>query len=148
VFAPPYGQVSAVYEADDGDDELAISEAFLVALLPPPSAARERVRDLMQRIAFDRSIVRVEDAAAASGLDVRALQRCFQTYVGVGPKWVIRRYRLLEAAEQLAAKGPPTLAALAVSLGHADQAHFGRDFKRAIGQTPRAFMQTRGLAPR
>jgi AraC-like DNA-binding protein len=59
--------------------------------------------------------------------------------VGVSPKWVIRRYRLQEAAEQLKGRRPPTLAALAASLGYADQPHFARDFKLTVGQTPRAF---------
>jgi AraC-like DNA-binding protein len=66
----------------------------------------------------------------------------FRTYVGVTPKWVLQRYRLHEAAEQLAGPNPP-FAALAASLGYADQAHFGRDFKRTIGQTPRSFAAAR-----
>jgi AraC-like DNA-binding protein len=133
----------AIGEARDVDHELAITETFLSAVLPAPSPGLERLRDLMERIAFDRSILRVEDAASVSGLDVRALQRGFRTHVGVSPKWVIQRYRLLEASVQLARPCPPTLAALATSLGYADQAHFSRDFKRAIGQTPRAFIRLR-----
>jgi AraC-like DNA-binding protein len=70
---------------------------------------------------------------------MRALQRCFRTYVGLSPKAVIRRYRLHEEAAQLGGPNPPTLAALAASLGYADQAHFGRDFKRTVGETPRSF---------
>jgi len=133
----------AIREASDADEKIAISEAFLAPLLPPPSARLVRLRDLVERMASDRSILRVEDVSEVSGLDRRALQRSFLTYVGVSPKWVIRRYRLHEAAAQLARPEPPTLAALAASLGYADQAHFGRDFKRAVGQTPRAFGRTR-----
>lgn len=136
----------ALQNARDIEGELAITEAFLGAVLPPPTPGLERLRDLMERIAFDRSILRAEDAAAVSGLDLRALQRCFHMHVGVSPKWVIRRYRLLQAAEQLACSRPPALAALAGSLGYADQAHFARDFKHAIGQTPRAFVQARAGA--
>ena len=72
-------------------------------------------------------------------MDARALQRAFRTHVGVSPKWVMQRYRLHEAAERLREEKPPSLAALAAALGYADQAHFARDFKRAVGQTPRAF---------
>ena len=61
----------------------------------------------------------------------------------------MQRYRLHEAAEQLRAHEPPSLAELAASLGYADQAHFAREFKRAVGHTPRAFVAlTRGDAPR
>jgi len=90
-------------------------------------------------MAGDRSILRVADVCDASGLDERALQRAFRACVGVSPKWVIQRYRLHEAAAQLRSSAPPELAALAASLGYADQAHFSRDFKRMVGETPGAF---------
>jgi AraC-like DNA-binding protein len=130
-------------EARDVDEKVALAEAFLGPLLPPVGPELTRVRDLVERIARDRSIVRVEDVSEAARLDMRALQRCFRRYVGLSPKAVIRRYRLQEAAEQLRGPHPPTLAALAASLGYADQAHFGRDFKRTVGETPRSFASPR-----
>jgi AraC-like DNA-binding protein len=57
----------------------------------------------------------------------------------VSPKWVIQRYRLLEAAAQLRTNDPPKLVALAAALGYADQAHFQRQFKQVIGKTPGSF---------
>ncbi|MEP7120054.1 MAG: helix-turn-helix transcriptional regulator [Byssovorax sp.] len=137
----------AIHEAGDVDDKIAITEAFLGPLLPRSSPRLVRLRDLVERMAVDRSILRVEDVAAESGLDRRALQRCFQTYVGVSPKSVIQRYRLHEAAMQLQGAHPPALAALAASLGYADQAHFARDFKRAVGQTPLSFGRSGGSRP-
>ncbi len=129
----------AIHEAREVDEKIAITEAFLAPLLRPPSPHLVRLRDLVERMATDRSILRVEDVCEVSGLDARALQRWFKACIGVSPKWVIQRFRLHEAAAQLAGPRPPPLAALAASLGYADQAHFGRDFKRAVGQTPRAF---------
>jgi AraC-like DNA-binding protein len=72
-------------------------------------------------------------------LTTRTLQRLFATYVGVSPKWVIQRYRLHEAAEQLAADPSINQASLAAELGYSDQAHFVRDFKRIVGMTPAAY---------
>ena len=43
------------------------------------------------------------EIAARHAVSTRTLQRLFRRHVGVGPKWVLRRYRLQEAAEQLAA---------------------------------------------
>jgi AraC-like DNA-binding protein len=126
----------------EAEDRFAITEAFLAPLLPPPSPELVRMRDLVERMATERSILRVEDACVNSGMSSRQLQRSFLNYVGVSPKWIIQRYRLHEAAMQLSRPSPPTLAALAASLGYADQAHFNRDFKRATGQTPRAFGRT------
>jgi len=129
----------AIHAEPNVTRKLAIADAFLAPLLLPVDREVARFRDLVERMASDRTLVRVEDVAAISGLDVRALQRAFRTYVGVSPKWIIRRYRLHEAAEQLKAKRPPALAALAASLGYADQSHFARDFKVVVGQTPRSF---------
>jgi len=122
------------------------AEAFLAPRLRPLSTEAAGVRDLVERIEQDRSLLRVEDAARAMGCDVRTLQRLFRRHVGVAPKWVIQRYRLVEAAERLRACGAASLASLAASLGYADQAHFARDFKRVIGTPPRGFLATHARA--
>ena len=76
--------------------------------------------------------------AEASGLPERRLQRMFADYVGVSPKWVMRRARLHEAALRVEADGPAAVdwAALAADLGYADQAHLTRDFTATIGVPP------------
>jgi AraC-like DNA-binding protein len=112
-----------------------LAETFLRERLPalPPRTAE--LRDLVERLATDQSLTRVEQAAALVGLDVRSLQRRFNTCVGMSPKWVIQRYRLHEAAEQLA-QGRPDFAALALRLGYFDQPHFIRSFKALTGRAP------------
>lgn len=102
---------------------------------------------LVDRIDGDRSIVNVDDLVRVAGLSLRPLQRLFRDCVGVAPKWVIRRVRLQEAAEQLKQRDVP-LKELAAALGYADQAHFSRDFKAAVGVAPAAFVrQQRGPTP-
>jgi AraC-like DNA-binding protein len=98
--------------------------------------------DLVERIMKDATIVRVEDLARVAGYGPRALQRLFRDEVGASPKWVIRRYRLQEAALRIERGDGPTLAALAAELGYADQAHLARDFKRAVGRSPSAFAES------
>lgn len=133
------GWIKALRRAQSLEREVEATEAFLRALLPPMPPSVAKLRDLVERIATDPEICRVEQLAAAADLDVRTLQRRFRTYVGVHPKWVIQRYRLLEAAQQLKAATPVRLAELAATLGYADQAHFIRDFRRIVGSPPGAF---------
>jgi len=128
-----------IFAARSLERQIAVAQAFLARRLRPLPPDVQRLRDVVEHMASDRALTRVEDLAEVLELDVRSLQRHFRRYVGVSPKWVIRRYRLHEAAEQLKGPHPPTLAALAASLGYADQAHFARDFKLTIGRTPRAF---------
>jgi AraC-like DNA-binding protein len=54
-------------------------------------------------------------------------------------EWVIQRYRLHEAAEQLAADASASQATIAMNLGYSDQAHFVRDFKAIVGISPAAY---------
>jgi AraC-like DNA-binding protein len=134
--APGVALARALAAAPRLDEQVRLAEAFLderVAPLPAPVA---RIRDLVERLAVDRELVRVEQVAELAELDVRALQRQFRAYVGVSPKWVIGRYRLHEAAAQLDADATIDLAGLALQLGYFDQAHFIRDFKAVVGRAP------------
>ena len=45
------------------------------------------------------TVRRLDDLAARAGVGARSLQRLFTRHAGVSPTWVLRRYRLLEAAE-------------------------------------------------
>lgn len=60
----------------------------------------------------------------------------FRRYVGVGPQWVLQRFRLHDALAAIDAGETGDLATLAARLGWFDQAHFNRDFRDAVGQTP------------
>lgn len=75
----------------------------------------------------------VADTLHVSG---RTLQRMFARYVGISPLWVLRRYRLQDATAAIDAGQGQDLAALAASLGFADQAHFTRAFTQVVGVPP------------
>jgi AraC-like DNA-binding protein len=69
-------------------------------------------------------------------MSVRGVQRLFSQYVGVSPKWVIRRYRLHELLERIHSGQALDWAQLALDLGYFDQAHLINDFKTITGYTP------------
>jgi AraC-like DNA-binding protein len=115
--------------------QIAVVERWLRSLGPAPDPAVAEVAAIFRRILADPSITRVEQLAAHAGRSPRALQRLFREYVGVSPKWVLRRLRLQEAAERMR-DGAGDWAALALDLGYADQAHFINDFRRVVGRSP------------
>ncbi|MEU9505842.1 AraC family transcriptional regulator [Micromonospora sp. NPDC048170] len=125
------------------DERCAALDAFLTAWAPEPDPVADEVIALVQEIRGDRSTLRVDDFARRHGSSVRRLQRLFLEYVGVGPKWVIRRYRLQEAIEQ-AADGPQDWASLASDLGYSDQAHLIREFTAVTGTSPAAYVRSLG----
>jgi AraC-like DNA-binding protein len=111
-------------------------EDFLRSFRPLRDADADLVAAAVDRAAADPAIARAEQLAAVSGAGLRRLQRLFAEHVGVGPKWVIRRYRLHEAAARAADGGSLDLPALAAELGYSDQAHLTRDFTAMIGEPP------------
>ncbi len=103
------------------------------------AAARE-VAAVARVAETDRSVRRVEDLSALAGVTERTLQRMFAEHAGVTPAWVVRRYRLLDAAEQARLHGDEVnWAGLAADLGYSDQAHLVRDFRAHLGTTPAAY---------
>jgi AraC-like DNA-binding protein len=111
--------------------------AFLRARLSTEPDPR---RELVQAIAAEMLAAdpgeRVADFAARHHVSERTLQRLFAAYVGIGPKWVLRRYRLHEAIERLGGRRDVDWARFALDLGYYDQAHFNRDFRSLVGRTP------------
>jgi AraC-like DNA-binding protein len=126
---------------DAGDNAAMARQAELALLtrLPRRDAQAEVAARIVQEVMQDRSIVKVEQMSDRTGLSIRQLQRLFQKYVGVTPKWVIKRFRLQEAAERLEQDESAQWADLAMELGYFDQAHFIKDFKSVIGQSPAAY---------
>lgn len=133
--------VEQVLAEPDAQAAIALTEKFLVSLGPSQDPLVEEVAALVAMVEGDVSMTRVDELATRSGRSVRSLQRLFRDYVGVGPKWVIRRFRLHEAAERI--YQGLDLATLAAELGYTDQAHLTRDFTAAVGMTPAAYARLR-----
>lgn len=111
--------------------------------ITPALRHRRRWPEIVDGIAADRGITTVEQVTERWQLGKRTLQRLFDEYVGVWPRWVISRYRLHLAIERLCADGPADWAQLALELGYFDQAHFIRDFKALVGRPPAAYVRGR-----
>jgi AraC-like DNA-binding protein len=125
--------------ASDLDALVAVAERHLRAHWPDRDPEVASVCRIVHAMLHDREITRVEEVAERFGIAPRTLQRMFQRYVGVSPKWVLRRYRLHEAAARLAEGTDRSWADVAADLGYFDQPHFIRDFTRAIGMPPAAY---------
>jgi AraC-like DNA-binding protein len=121
-------------------------QRFLRARLPAAAATDPDLRLVRQLTASIQTAppgARVAGIAARHGVSARTVQRLFSEYVGVGPKWVLQRYRLHEALAQLHAGADTDWAGFALGLGYYDQAHFVRDFRALVGRTPAQYERER-----
>jgi AraC-like DNA-binding protein len=126
----------AVLSAGDDAGMVTAASALLRSALPAPDPETERVAAILQAIQQQPEITQVGQLAEQVDISVRRLQILFKEYVGAMPKWVIRRNRLLDAAERLAGGGDIDLATLAQTLGYYDQSHFTTDFEKLVGKPP------------
>lgn len=128
-------------EVLDLEDVQAISLAsdFMRARLPALDEGAQLACRILDFAAKDLELHSADALARRFDMSLRTLQRLFSDYVGVGPKWVIKRYRIHEAVARVQAGQSVSWAALAQDLGYFDQAHFSADFRRLVGETPVAY---------
>jgi len=141
VFGPLAEKTRQTIMCADGDDEMAShASSLLFSVLPSADPLALQAASLVELITSDVSLRRVDQLSGVSGLSVRALQRLFADYVGVGPKWVMRRARLHEASLRADSGETVDWGELAADLGYVDQAHLTRDFTATIGVPPGRYL--------
>ena len=113
-------------------------DAALAGLLPVDEEGL-LVNAIVDYVEGDSQVRRVGQICEKFAIGERSLQRLAARRIGLTPKWLIQRRRLHEASERLREAGTVDLARVAADLGYADQAHFGRDWRRVTGLTPGAF---------
>jgi AraC-like DNA-binding protein len=143
----PHSLEQRIFMQEDGASMAQLAEQFLRERLPEPDENIAVIQRIVQAAIDDRDITKVEHITERFGIGLRALQRLFDRYVGVNPKWVIQRYRLQEAAKLLEQGGRIDGSALSQELGFYDQAHFIKQFKAIIGMTPEAYMKSVSSQP-
>lgn len=85
--------------------------------------------------------ISVQQLADSLGLDRKYLSALFKESLGVPPQQYLLRYRMDKACELLA-KGTYTVGEVARSVGYQDALLFSRMFKKTIGVSPKAYLQT------
>jgi AraC-like DNA-binding protein len=137
MLGPEVDELNAIILGGSDAAAIHVVSRYLTARLPErPDPRYGRLLAVVRAMLEDRSVTRVDQVAARFAMSPKTLQRLFQDYVGLGPKTLIRRYRLHDAADRLAEDPSVDLARLAAELGWSDQAHFTHDFKDLIGSPP------------
>lgn len=154
-FAEVFGPEGASYEQAQLEEEshsglLARASEFLVARNPVLDPAARVARTAYEIIADNPDIQSTSELAETLQMTERRLQRLFKEFLGVTPKWAIRRHRFQEVLGQLQSGHKLDLTRLAVGLGYYDQAHFNHEFKATMGCSPSSFVQAAqdGAGPR
>jgi AraC-like DNA-binding protein len=129
-----------LHHAGDFRGRVRVLEEFL--LRRPGTGAR--ALPPLPSLSFDRLFQPVDVLAADLGLGVRQFERRFLAHHGVALRDYRRLARFTQALSVLMrSQGRPSLALAAYDAGYVDQAHFSRDFRQFMGDTPSGFLAGR-----
>lgn len=129
----------------DIEGKMALTEALLLKHLPNKDESVVKINQIITHILEDSELTQVEQLCRISQINKRTLQRLFSQYVGISPKWVIRLYRLQNAAESIDNGSHQDLLKLSADLGYYDQSHFIKDFKSIVGKTPEEYTRSNSI---
>ncbi|GHB38710.1 hypothetical protein GCM10007094_30230 [Pseudovibrio japonicus] len=132
--------VSQLRSAEDPKTFANHIDKVLISRQKPLTTKAQDARALVELIAKSEEINNLTDLSNTSGIQPRTIQRLFQSHVGVNPKWVIERYRMLAAVDKINTGQDLRLTDLAQSLGYFDHAHFGKAFKKLTGHAPSYYL--------
>lgn len=133
------GVASDVLACARPEDGAALLARWLRGLAPQDDPLVPELAALVERVEEDTSLVRAEQLAELAGVSLRTLQRRFHSHVGISPKWVVQRFRLLDVTSAAHGDADVDWAGLAVRLGYADQSHLIRAFTRLVGHPPATY---------
>lgn len=114
-------------------------DTVLRAKQPQQDANLPLVSDIVDYVQLHSLTTTVSEVAHHFNISERSLQHLFQTYVGVGVKWAIMRFRFLEVTKYARSQTRPDWLKVAMEFGYADQSHFINDFKSIVGLSPRQY---------
>lgn len=132
-----------ILSPDNNEKSVQRVERFLKNNLPEEDERVKQVNEIIDTVMENKYLIKVDQLVEKLEISKRSLQRLFKWYVGISPKWLIKRFRLHEVAAKIAEEEKGTdWAELAFELGYYDQAHFIKDFKSVVGQTPAEYARS------
>lgn len=124
---------------DDTQSKIRYMEQLLISC---PYQVNEKgilAEEIINFIRYNKYIASVGMVAKHFDISSRSIQRIFDKYVGVNPKWIIRMFRLQELKEEIESNNHPNWADLAARLEYSDQSHMIKDFKSILNITPEKY---------
>lgn len=136
----PRSLEAQVFSHSDDGWNISLVENMIRSKLPAQDDQVTLVNQIVDHVYGQPDITKVDAICEHFQMNIRTLQRLFDQYVGVSPKWVIKIARIQSAAETTDGNDTHNWAKLSMDLGYHDQSHFIKDFKSILGQTPEEYV--------
>lgn len=96
---------------------------------------------IQRTIRETEGFVTMNELSAITGYSNRHINRIFTSYFGYGPKEYCKLVRFHKALSEIIKDPQRNNSQFITQIGYSDQAHFQREFKMYMGETPRQFIK-------
>lgn len=120
-------------------DIITLIEAHLIKRLNSSKSQSQSVLINILKAIHIKHEISIGDLSEKFNISIREIQRLFKTYVGVSPKVYMRINKIENAKNKIANNEFESLTQLSMDAGYFDQAHFIRDFKAFMEETPKKY---------
>ncbi len=120
---------------------LELLEAHLAQMVSPQHLPSRETMGLIDAFCSQMNDLDVWEFCDEQGINQRRLERVFNKYIGVNPKFFKKLTRFQQTLNRLLAQRYTDLTSLAYDNAYYDQAHFIRDFKSFTGSPPSQFVK-------
>jgi AraC-like DNA-binding protein len=126
-------------ERDAISEKIELLEQFLLSQLDPDAIPAYETLGILND--FYEKNIGVRDFCREYGVHPRKLERIFNKYVGVSPKFFHRLNRFQAILNKMMTMDDKNLTTLAHEIEFYDQTHFIKEFKSFSGSPPSAFLK-------
>jgi len=135
---------NALMQTNGIKERITIIEAFLTKKLQDSKKKNAPwTFTLIQKVIEKKGDISLESLCTDFNISIRQLERTFKKEVGMSPKIYIRIIRMRYAKELLSKLKVESLTTTAHETGFFDQAHFTREFKFFMSETPKNYYKNK-----
>jgi len=128
-------------DAFSNQERIVLLENFLLEKLQPLEQLR-RFQFATKTLRKPAEHINLQELCHELNLSERQIERQFARHIGIGAKRLHRIYRLQRAIQLIEQSNGTNLTHIAMDTGYYDQAHFNRDFKSIVHQSPREYYRS------
>ena len=132
--------IAQLQQVNTDEEAIEVLEANLSGLIIQSSEKRQIVENIFRQIKHNNDIHTVAELSSAVNLSTRTIQRYCQQYIGLSPKWLLRKYRLHQMLAQIE-QGESDVISLVERRDYTDQAHLIKDMQQILGITPSQYLK-------
>ncbi|MEM5479727.1 helix-turn-helix transcriptional regulator [Pseudoalteromonas fuliginea] len=128
----------SLYEHENDAEVINYLHDSLLPFVQSITRPKKITQNMVSLVKNNENICTVKQVANYANISSRSVQRYFSEYVGLSPKWLIRKYRLSRVLDELESNTVSILD-IVTRLEYVDQSHLIRDFKEVLGITPNRY---------